>query len=80
MRLAVLVVSLLALLAVPAGASAATWAGLGDSYAAGPLIPNQSLSPLGCLRSDHNFAHLAAAAAGDSLADASCSGADDERT
>ena len=52
-----------------AGASAANWAGLGDSYAAGPLIPNQQLNPLGCLRSDHNFAHLAAAALGRSLAD-----------
>ena len=58
-----------------AGAAAANWAGLGDSYAAGPLIPNQQLDPLGCLRSDHNFAHLAAAALGRSLADASCSGA-----
>jgi lysophospholipase L1-like esterase len=58
-----------------AGASAANWAGLGDSYAAGPLIPNQLLNPLGCLRSDHNFAHLASAALGKSLADASCSGA-----
>src|SRR5262249_54375533 len=54
-------------------AHAAYWVGLGDSYAAGPLIPNQSLSPLGCLRSDHNFAHLAAA--GRTLADVSCSGA-----
>ncbi|HEX6696055.1 MAG TPA: GDSL-type esterase/lipase family protein, partial [Solirubrobacteraceae bacterium] len=51
------------------------WAGLGDSYAAGPLIPNQQLDPLGCLRSDHNLAHLAAATLGRSLADASCSGA-----
>jgi len=58
-----------------AGAGAANWAGLGDSYAAGPLIPNQQLNPLGCLRSDHNFAHLAAAQLGQSLADASCSGA-----
>jgi hypothetical protein len=58
-----------------AGAWAANWAGLGDSYAAGPLIPNQQLNPLGCLRSDHNFAHLAAAALGKSLADVSCSGA-----
>ena len=69
-------VALAAMLSVgAAGASAANWAGLGDSYAAGPLIPNQQLSPLGCLRSDHNFAHLAAAALGRSLADASCSGA-----
>src|SRR5262245_59501451 len=54
-------------------ARAAYWVGLGDSYAAGPLIPNQSLSPLGCLRSDRNYAHLAAA--GRTLADVSCSGA-----
>jgi lysophospholipase L1-like esterase len=61
-----------------AGARAADWAGLGDSYAAGPLIPNQQLNPLGCLRSDHNFAHLAAAQLGQSLADVSCSGATTE--
>lgn len=66
---------LVALAAAPAAAAAADWVGLGDSYAAGPLIPNQSLSPLGCLRSDHNFAHLAAAQLGYSLADVSCSGA-----
>jgi lysophospholipase L1-like esterase len=75
-RVLVVLVSLIGALSVgAAGASAANWAGLGDSYAAGPLIPNQQLSPLGCLRSDHNFAHLAAAALGRSLADASCSGA-----
>jgi lysophospholipase L1-like esterase len=67
--------SLVALAAAPAVARSADWVGLGDSYAAGPLIPNQSLSPLGCLRSDHNFAHLSAAALGRSLADVSCSGA-----
>jgi GDSL-like Lipase/Acylhydrolase family len=69
--LALVAVSLLAV--APASARAAYWVGLGDSYAAGPLIPNQSLFPLGCLRSDHNFAHLAAA--GHTLADVSCSGA-----
>ena len=75
-RVLVVLASLVgALTAGAAGASAANWAGLGDSYAAGPLIPNQQLNPLGCLRSDHNFAHLAAAALGRSLADASCSGA-----
>jgi hypothetical protein len=67
--------SLVALAVAPAAARAAQWVGLGDSYAAGPLIPNQSLSPLGCLRSDHNFAHLSAAALGRTLADVSCSGA-----
>jgi GDSL-like Lipase/Acylhydrolase family len=72
---AAVIVSLGVLATAPAAARAAAWVGLGDSYAAGPLIPNQSLSPLGCLRSDHNFAHLAAAQDGMSLADASCSGA-----
>ena len=75
-RVFVVLVSLGGALSVgTAGASAANWAGLGDSYAAGPLIPNQRLKPLGCLRSDHTFAHLTAAALGRSLADASCSGA-----
>jgi hypothetical protein len=62
-------------LAAASAAPAAQWVGLGDSYAAGPLIPNQSLNPLGCLRSDKNFAHLAAAQLGRSLSDVSCSGA-----
>jgi hypothetical protein len=77
MRTSRIVVAVLAaMLAIAAGsASAADWVGLGDSYAAGPLIPNQELSPLGCLRSDHNFAHLAAAQLGQSLRDVSCSGA-----
>jgi GDSL-like Lipase/Acylhydrolase family len=73
-RIAVAVLA--ASLALAAGsASAADWVGLGDSYAAGPLIPSQELNPLGCLRSDHNFAHLAAAQLGQSLRDVSCSGA-----
>jgi hypothetical protein len=73
--LAAVAASLLVIAAAPAAARAADWVGLGDSFAAGPLIPRQSLSPLGCLRSDRNFAHLAAAATGRSLADVSCSGA-----
>jgi hypothetical protein len=73
--LAAVAASLLALAVAPAAAHAADWVGLGDSYAAGPLIPNQSLSPLGCLRSDRNFAHVAARARGQSLTDVSCSGA-----
>ncbi|MCW2983242.1 MAG: hydrolase family protein [Conexibacter sp.] len=77
MRTAVaLVAAALSLTLGAAGAApAAQWVGLGDSYAAGPLIPNQSLNPLGCLRSDKNFAHLAAASLGRSLTDVSCSGA-----
>ncbi|HET7507602.1 MAG TPA: SGNH/GDSL hydrolase family protein [Solirubrobacterales bacterium] len=57
-----------------AGARAANYAALGDSYAAGPLIPNPVL-PLGCLKSDHNYPHLAAPGIGLTLRDATCSGA-----
>ena len=74
MRSVAVVVAVLALAVAPAAARAADWVGLGDSFAAGPLIPNQSLSPLGCLRSDHNYAHLAVPT-GQTLADVSCSGA-----
>jgi len=75
MRFALAIAAVLAALAAAPAARAADWVGLGDSYAAGPLIPTQSLSPLGCLRSSRNFAHLAAARRGMSLADVSCSGA-----
>jgi hypothetical protein len=75
-RTSVAVVGALLVAAVAPGvARGADWVGLGDSYAAGPLIPSQSLSPLGCLRSSRNFAHIAAANRGMSLADVSCSGA-----
>ncbi len=67
--------ALAAFFAVTAGATAKTWVGLGDSFAAGPLIPNQSLSPLGCLRSTNNYAHKSAAQLGYTLTDVSCSGA-----
>jgi lysophospholipase L1-like esterase len=56
-------------------ASAANYVGLGDSAASGPVIPNQIPAPLGCWRSDHNFAHVVAPALGVSLKDVSCSGA-----
>jgi GDSL-like Lipase/Acylhydrolase family len=77
-RTVFLVVVVMALFGALAGASSAgatTYTALGDSYAAGPLIPSQSLNPLGCFRSDHNYAHLAAAAKGLTLTDVSCSGA-----
>jgi hypothetical protein len=74
-RLAVLVLAALAVLAAFAGAArAANYVALGDSYAAGPVIPNQ-IAPLGCLKSDHNYAHLAAPSIGLPLRDPSCSGA-----
>jgi hypothetical protein len=75
---AVVMAALSLTLGVASAASAAQWVGLGDSYAAGPLIPNQSLNPLGCLRSDKNYAHLSATAVGKSLSDVSCSGATTE--
>ncbi|MGH2960757.1 MAG: SGNH/GDSL hydrolase family protein [Solirubrobacterales bacterium] len=47
---------------------------LGDSYVAGPFIPNPVL-PLGCLKSSNNYPRLAAPGIGHTLRDASCSGA-----
>ncbi|HEX3609441.1 MAG TPA: SGNH/GDSL hydrolase family protein [Solirubrobacterales bacterium] len=61
------------LLAFAAGARAASYVSLGDSYVAGPFIPTPVL-PLGCLKSDHNYPHLAAPSIGP-LKDPSCSGA-----
>jgi lysophospholipase L1-like esterase len=53
-----------------------TYVALGDSYTAGPLIPLQQPNPLGCLRSDHDYPSVIAAALGVStFRDASCSGA-----
>ncbi|GLZ32006.1 hydrolase [Lentzea sp. NBRC 105346] len=47
---------------------------LGDSAAAGPLVPNQDPNLL-CLRSDHDYPAVAAARLGARLTDVSCSGA-----
>lgn len=75
------VLALGALLATPAGAAPAeaplgSYVALGDSYAAGPLIPRQSGFPAGCLRSDRNYPALVAGNAGASdFQDVSCSGA-----
>ena len=52
----------------------ANYVALGDSYAAGPLIPNPVL-PLGCLKSSNNYPRLTAPQIGLPLRDASCSGA-----
>jgi lysophospholipase L1-like esterase len=77
-RTAALALAMLAILAVFAGgARAANYVALGDSYAAGPIIPNQ-IAPLGCLKSDHNYAHLAASTIGLPLRDPTCSGATTE--
>lgn len=74
LALTVAVLFALALVAATS-ARAANYVSLGDSYAAGPLIPNQSLSPVGCLRSDHNYASLATPGIGLTHRDPSCSGA-----
>jgi lysophospholipase L1-like esterase len=73
--LAALVALLLALAAAPATAGADSYVSLGDSYVAGPVIPLQ-IMPWGCLKSDHNYAHLAAPQLGLDLRDPSCSGAE----
>src|SRR3954471_4281611 len=53
-----------------------TYVALGDSYAAGPLILDQ-VSPLGCLRSNHNYASLIAPTLGlAKFKDVTCSGAE----
>jgi lysophospholipase L1-like esterase len=66
------------MLALAAPASAETgYVALGDSYAAGPLIPLQ-IPPFGCLKSNNNYAHLAARQLGLALTDPSCSGAETE--
>lgn len=51
---------------------------LGDSYAAGPLIPVQSGQPAGCLRSTNNYPGVLARSAGSTVTDVSCSGATTE--
>ena len=52
-----------------------TYVALGDSYTAGPVIPNQ-IRPYGCLKSDHDYPHLVAPSDGlPKFVDMSCSGA-----
>ena len=49
---------------------------LGDSYTAGPLIPDETGSPGGCLRSTHSYPFLVAAGTGAAtFTDVSCQGA-----
>jgi lysophospholipase L1-like esterase len=73
--LAVTIVAWTAAALAAATAKADNYVSLGDSYTAGPVIPNQIGPPYGCLRSDHNYPHLAAPAIGAPLRDPSCSGA-----
>jgi hypothetical protein len=67
----------LLVLAAPAAAAPKEYVSLGDSYAAGPLIPLQ-VPPFGCLKSNNNYANLTARNLGLALKDASCSGAETE--
>ncbi|HMQ27382.1 MAG TPA: GDSL-type esterase/lipase family protein, partial [Acidimicrobiales bacterium] len=75
-----LATSLLAVVGpAPAPAAAADnddYVALGDSYTSGPLIPDQTGQPLGCLRSSRDYPRLVAQALGLSLTDVSCSGAE----
>jgi lysophospholipase L1-like esterase len=60
----------------PAGSPPSSYVALGDSYTAGPLIADQLPDSGGCLRSDHNYPHLIAAALKVStFRDVSCIGA-----
>jgi lysophospholipase L1-like esterase len=77
-----IVASLLAALAAhapaAAGAEKPSYVALGDSFTAGPFIPNQ-IEPYGCLKSDHNYPHLARPGLKlPAFRDASCSGAETE--
>ncbi|MGH8791391.1 MAG: SGNH/GDSL hydrolase family protein [Stackebrandtia sp.] len=64
-------------LSTPAqAAEPSRYVALGDSFVSGPLIPNQTGSPLGCFRSDSNYPSLVAEAlAVDEFVDVSCGGA-----
>ena len=73
----VLALCLLGLAVAAPAASADNYVALGDSYVAGPAIP-LPIKPWGCLKSDHNYAHLAAPRLGLDLRDPSCSGAETE--
>jgi lysophospholipase L1-like esterase len=75
--LAALLISILVLAAPAAAAPAPAYVSLGDSYAAGPLIPLQ-VPPFGCLKSNNNYANLTARNLRLTLKDASCSGAETE--
>ena len=73
---ALVVTSMLA--GVAPASAAERYVGLGDSFAAGPLIPLQ-IQPFGCLKSNNNFAHMVQRAKSFAeFRDASCSGAETE--
>jgi lysophospholipase L1-like esterase len=60
----------------PGTAGPPHYVSLGDSYTAAPLVPDQTGSPAGCLRSTHSYPFLVAAGArAVTFADVSCQGA-----
>jgi lysophospholipase L1-like esterase len=72
----IVAVCLVGLAQPAAGAGPVSYVALGDSYTAGPGIPNQTVESGGCRRSDHDYPHLVATALGvDRFTDASCAGA-----
>lgn len=71
---AVAVVFLVTASQAPPRFEVSSYVALGDSSAAGPLIPRQL--EMGCMRSSHNYAHYAAQLLDmDTLTDASCTSA-----
>jgi lysophospholipase L1-like esterase len=78
---ALVVAALFAAMALPSPAVAAlggytSYVALGDSFTAGPLIPNLIAEAGACVRSDHDYPHLVAAVLDVSrFRDVSCSGA-----
>src|SRR4051812_48057056 len=78
-RLVAAACALTAALALPAAADAADpgpYIALGDSFTSAPLVPNQTGQPLGCVRSDHNYPSIVAAATGAAtFVDRSCGAA-----
>ena len=75
-RLLALLAALVIALPVSA-AQAQEYVALGDSYAAGPLIPLQ-IAPFGCLKSNNNYGRLANRTLAYTYRDATCSGAETE--
>jgi hypothetical protein len=73
----VLVATLAPVTGASAGPQYRNYVALGDSYAAGPLVPLPRLDPLLCVRSTSDYAALLASALGLwSYTDNTCSGAD----
>src|SRR3954451_19569335 len=76
--LAAVAASVVLVTSAAAAAALPRYVALGDSYAAGPVIPIQ-LPPFGCLKSSNNYGHLAEQQLRfPEFADPTCSGAKTE--